>query len=619
MGIVARIGRWRSRPRSAARVAALCCAVLPGGLALAQDEWRVDDVDRVVAVADIHGAYGAFERILKRAGVVDDALAWQGEATHLVIVGDVLDRGPESKRALDLIRKLEPEALAAGGQVHLVLGNHEIMNMMGDLRYVSAPEYAAFADEEPLEIREAELERYTKGFDGDPAEAQAMFDEAFPSGFFAHREAFSSTGAYGSWLLEKPVLLVIDDVAFVHGGLADAMIVEGGRLNENLREEITSHLEAYESLVAAGMISRTTEVYDLPSVARDLLESAAAEDSPLTDDLAASLRRLVEFDSMTSFAPDGPVWYRGNVSCNRLTEQDRLAGALDLLEAGHLVVGHTPTPGAFVMSRMDQMLLRADTGMLRDYYGGRAAALIIENGRFSVLYEDESGSSPPVEQPRRVGIRPSGLSAAALEAMLATADIGQSRELGGSARLVSIVDGNIKLYGLFTPVERDAVNPAVAAYRLDRLLGLDMVPVTVPREIDGVSGALQFWPANSIDESERSAERLGGSAWCPLGEQLANMYLFDSLIFNRARTPERIRYSTDNFEVLLVGNDVTFSTDHGRPDYLSGLPVELTPAWRAALGALDEATLNEALGGVLDRRRIRATLERRDHLLELAR
>ena len=90
---------------------------------------------------------------LTAAEIVDGELAWSGADAHLVIVGDILDRGPDSRAAMDLLMKLETEAEAAGGRVHVLIGNHEAMNLVGDLRYVAAAEYAAFAEEEQAEER----------------------------------------------------------------------------------------------------------------------------------------------------------------------------------------------------------------------------------------------------------------------------------------------------------------------------------------------------------------------------------------------------------------------------------------------------------------------------------
>ena len=81
-------------------------------------------------------------------GVIDADFNWSGGKTHLVSLGDLLDRGPESRKVVELLMKLDGQAEKAGGAVHLALGNHEVMVMTGDLRYVSAAEFAAFAGDE---------------------------------------------------------------------------------------------------------------------------------------------------------------------------------------------------------------------------------------------------------------------------------------------------------------------------------------------------------------------------------------------------------------------------------------------------------------------------------------
>ena len=152
------------------------------GSAGAQPQWRFDDVERFVAIADIHGAYDAFEATLSASRLIDQDLNWIGSTNHLVIVGDVLDRGPESRRALDLIMQLEAQARDAGGTVHLVLGNHELMNLSGDLRDVSGAEFASYGGES------------------------------------GHRDLFAPDGEYGSWLLTLPVMAQIGDILNMRDG-----------------------------------------------------------------------------------------------------------------------------------------------------------------------------------------------------------------------------------------------------------------------------------------------------------------------------------------------------------------------------------------------------------------
>src|ERR1700730_13406693 len=104
----------------------------------------VEGVERIVAVGDIHGAYEPLVGILRAAGVLDGRLRWAGGRTHLVQTGDILDRGPDSRKALDLLRRLEDDARRAGGAAHPLLGNHEGMRVLRDLRFVSPGEYGAF-------------------------------------------------------------------------------------------------------------------------------------------------------------------------------------------------------------------------------------------------------------------------------------------------------------------------------------------------------------------------------------------------------------------------------------------------------------------------------------------
>ena len=147
-----------------------------------QCEWK--DVQRIVAVGDVHGDYEQFVKCLADARVIDKANKWIAGKTHLIQTGDILDRGPDSKKALDLVMSLEQQAKEAGGCVHALIGNHEAMILAGDYRY----------------IFEGEVEPY--------------------GGKEAFVEAMGPRGKYGKWIRGNLTAIKINDVLFVHGGLS---------------------------------------------------------------------------------------------------------------------------------------------------------------------------------------------------------------------------------------------------------------------------------------------------------------------------------------------------------------------------------------------------------------
>ncbi|MFZ5979405.1 MAG: metallophosphoesterase, partial [Candidatus Zixiibacteriota bacterium] len=98
--------------------------------------YRFENVPRIFIISDIHGEYGDFEDILIKAGVADSSLHWAWGSGHLVVLGDIFDRGSRVTECLWLVYQLQQEAPANGGRVHFVLGNHELMVLRGDIRYV---------------------------------------------------------------------------------------------------------------------------------------------------------------------------------------------------------------------------------------------------------------------------------------------------------------------------------------------------------------------------------------------------------------------------------------------------------------------------------------------------
>jgi len=597
---------------------ALLIGSILAGAAFGEEPWRIEPTGRIVAVSDIHGAYDAFDAMLQRTGIVDAQGHWIGGSTNLVIVGDVLDRGPAAPRALDLIMSLQEQAQVHGGGVHFVLGNHEVMNIVGDLRYVPAAEFAEFASQEPAEIRTRAFQHYLENESpqSSPEDAQTAFDSRYPPGYFGQREAFSSSGKYGAWLLEQPLVLIAGDTAFAHGGISRAYgDSPPERINQDLKQQLRDYVAALETAIATGILSPADDFYDHAAFIEAFEARVAAGAATWPAGAEAAAQKIKELNDGPLFALASPTWYRGMVSCSPLVERDHWETVLQHFGVARLVLGHTPTPDARVLSRMGGGILRIDTGMLASYYGGQAAALIIDGDEVSALHAQDQGAIAPIAQPRRVGNRPARLTDDELESLLRDAEITARAQVDDRTRL-TLRRGELSMEADFYPAERAAIRPEVAAYRLDRLLGLAMVPVTVPRELDGEPGSLQFVPSGLITEAQRSELGTGGASWCPLRDQYPAMYVFDALIFNEGRGPAQIAYTPESFDLLLLGHTQTFSTQRGRPRYLETVPLVLNDAWRTALSPLDQDRLTAELGDVLSSRQIRALARRIADLMQ---
>lgn len=595
------------------RLAIVCFGLLP--VVATANPWQFDDVERVVAIADIHGAYEPMVATLRNAGVIDDERNWSGGESHLVIVGDILDRGSDSRDAMDLLMQLEDQADAAGGKVHVLIGNHEAMNLVGDLRYVAKDEFAAFVGEESAEEREHWLAHYAamKSEAGEVSNGlRSEFNERFPAGFFGHRRAFAADGRYGSWLLTKPVVVVINGTAFVHGGLSP-MIADVGLdgVNQRLHGEMLEYVQRLEVLHEAGVLSPMDSFYAHPRILNGFMPAVDSNQELI--DTVARVRKLNESDLHAS---DGPLWYRGNVACTRVVEEGRLQSALVAIDAQRVVIGHTPTPGRRVLERFEGRIIEIDTGMLNERYGGSGNALVIEGDRVSVINQSSREVLTPKPHPRQVGARPGGfLSVEATEVLLATGEVSNEREDALGRTIVTVRDGGRQLDAVFEKREGKEFYPELAAYRLDRLLELDMVPATVRRSLGRHEGTLQFLPPKLVNEAQRSESGRGGSANCPLPEQWSAMYVFDSLIYNRGRVGERMQYSADDWQLILVGHERAFDPGKGRPQHLANVDLAIGLGWQNALSALADEVIESEFVGVLDKRRRGALAARRDALL----
>jgi len=329
----------------------LLAFTLPGLAATIQDDWQ--GVERIVAIGDIHGDYDNYMAVLKNAGVVNRRGRWAAGKTHVVQVGDIPDRGPDTLKIIEHLQKLEKQAKKAGGRVHLLIGNHEHMNITGDLRYVHPGEYEAFETRNSKQLRNnyyayvvktIEQQREALVASGGDASHLPVTDDDFkrdwynehPLGFVEHRLAWQQGGELFEWIAAHNTVIRINDVLFLHGGLsAELLPLSITDINERVRAELNR--EAFEG-------------------------------EPL------------------GTADNGPLWYRGLARGDETTERAALDTVLNHFDAEMIVLGHTPDLNA-ITPRFGGQVVIIDTG-ISAYYGGHLASLLIEDGTATAIHGD---------------------------------------------------------------------------------------------------------------------------------------------------------------------------------------------------------------------------------------
>jgi Calcineurin-like phosphoesterase len=304
---------------------------------------------RIVAIGDLHGDYDAWESIVRAAGLVDVKGRWIGGRATLVQLGDVPDRGPDSLKIIRQLMKLQREARGKRGQVIALVGNHEAMNMIGDLRYVHPGEYRAFSNRDSpsrrdriYEANRAAIETAYKARDPNmtPQAIRDAWMKVNPVGMLEHQIAWGPAGEIGKWIIGNPAVVKLGDNLFVHGGISASYTQFSP---EQLNRRVTDALKAQDK----------------------------APSSIIND-------------------PAGPLWYRGLVtrapgdeatiapiaaSGQQLTIDQEIALVLEAFHVRRIIVAHTPSTSG-IISAYQGALWRIDSGISRAY-GGKLTYLEI--------------------------------------------------------------------------------------------------------------------------------------------------------------------------------------------------------------------------------------------------
>ncbi len=322
-------------------------------------------VEKIIAVGDLHGDFKNFVIILKGTKLIGEKLHWIGGKTHLVQTGDIMDRGPDAKKIFNLLMKLEKEAEEAGGKVHMLIGNHEEMNITGIafdyIGYITVEQFVSFLPDKYREKKEKEFREKAENKASTDIGSNKLLNtnlREYWKDIIANNEQARKTyinhfnEEYGKWILEHNAVIKINDIIFVHGGISEKYSTwKVDDINNLLRNELNYFRKMHKS-------SQYPE---------------------------ATLHPKIVYNR------SGPLWYRGLALEDEKIYKDEVGRILHNLSANYMVIAHsvvsTKVISADTLSRFQGRIWTIDTG-ISDIYGGNLSALIIEDGKFIIWSEN---------------------------------------------------------------------------------------------------------------------------------------------------------------------------------------------------------------------------------------
>ncbi|MHB8094082.1 MAG: metallophosphoesterase [Candidatus Aminicenantales bacterium] len=550
-------------------------------------------VNRIVAVGDLHGDYDDFVKILLGTGMVNQDLAWAGGTAHFVQTGDILDRGSDARKIFDLLMRLEKEAAAAGGMVHVLLGNHEEMTLTGIVfdypDYVTVGQFISFL---PPSYRNKKEKELRKSLDGSAVEKAREFWQSVmrtATGRRQYIEGFHSL--YGAWLLRKNAVIRINDTIFVHGGISEkysSWKIE--TINALLRKELGIFVERHRMFPTGRLPFVPRIVYD----------------------------------------PSGPLWFREHALQDDEAVRGEFNRVMKDLGARHMVIAHTfyradglsPLVAPAYMSRFEGRLWIIDTG-ISEAFGGVNSALIIDGDEFG-LWSDageiEAAPAPGAGKTPATDVLEAG------EEDLKTARIDtivRGTERGRTEPWTIVLDGSDGVRrAVFRYVDRRRPSPLpdswryeMAAYELDKLIGLGIVPATVEREVAGLEGSLQAYVEGSLSETDRRRQDLRIPDPGAFEERLASIRAFALLVNDGCENLDDTFIERNSGRIFRVDFSEAFGPSSALSPQcnVSSCPESLA----GKLRGIDRDLLDRTLSRFLNKEELDALARRKDLLIRL--
>jgi hypothetical protein len=358
----------------------------------------------IIVVGEVQGAAYTVAAFLEHLNVIDSEHHWSGGDTILIQTGDLIDDGEHVRAALDLFMRLQKEAAAAGGQVIVLMGNHEAMNILGELRDVNPMAYQSFVgpDSEQRQRQawkdwsawrfqraEAVGEAFVIA-----AEAETQWFASHPPGWVEYVESMRPEGLYGAWLRSLPVAVEINDILFVHGGVHQEIEDRNvASINRRAGEEIRSFDDYRAYMVAEGLCLSTSAAGEMVNVInQEAAHLNSLDDSERTTSNPRVTRLLEVYDlaqwkSWSVLDGKGPLCFRGAARWSEEEHESEISAILEAFDVERMVTGQSDGKNRLIQARFDNRVLLTSVDMTDgpdDRRGDPAALEIVGDDYFVV-------------------------------------------------------------------------------------------------------------------------------------------------------------------------------------------------------------------------------------------
>jgi hypothetical protein len=580
----------------------------PAAVAAEEIPWEWSGIERIVVVGDLHGEYENFIKILKGTNVVDENEHWAAGNAHLVQTGDIMDRGDEARKIFDLLIRLEKEAEAAGGMVHVLLGNHEELNLTGAVfssnsDALTLDQFRSFLPDSYRKQQEDSLRKKITKLRvqgrriSEKQSIDAFWESQRKNGSVQRLYLLNLNKEYGPWLHRLNVAIKINDVVFVHGGISEKYSKWGlQEINNRYRLELADVWRTYQN----------------SEPQRVLVQSII-------------------------YRGDSPLWYRELANVPEADMQEEVDAILANLGARTMIIAHTPKiPRNIIdMQRFGGRVWIVDTGISR-VYKGPPSALIIQNGNFSVWgVPMKTSMSMTVPILFFVALGPGNLiwpqpggeeisRMEALEKVLREAKVEKTEKeiLGGRTGpwLITLNAGSVKQRAVFRYVDRPRPHPTpdsyqydIAAYVLTKHLGIELIPPVVEREIQGRKGTLQVFLENCIREKDRKRKKLEPPNPKAFSNALEEVKVLENLTHDECQDADHTYVHRDDWRVWRFDFSEAFAPIS---ELIPGCEITVcSRRFFQGLLKLDEVAVKSSLGRYLSSEEIGALLTRKDLII----